>query len=132
MMKQRLVCMVVIVTLCMMNVALAGFKNDVAVLVGDNFFGGSIGGARNTEDEFSAIGCVDDGASVLCLATDSAGNAKGCVTSDPNHMAIVRGMTDSSSLAVVFDDAGTCTGIVHSNGSAFQPKQDSLSVEPIQ
>ncbi len=133
MMKQRLVCMVVIVTLCVMEVALAGFKTDAPVLVDDTSFAGSIGGARNTADDFSAIACGDDGAIVSCGATDSAGNTRICVTSDPNHMAIVRGMmTDSSSLAVEFDGTGTCTSMIHLNGSALQPKQHSLAVEPIQ
>lgn len=132
MMKQCSVWIVIIVVLCAMNVALAGSKNDVAVIVDDTSFGGSIGGARNTEDELSSIGCSDDGVTVFCGAVDSAGNAGSCVTSDPNHLAIVRGMTDSSSLAVVFDDTGICTGMIHSNASDFQPKQNSLAGEPIQ
>ncbi len=121
-MRRGLVGLVVVTITYVMNAAWAGENHVGSVVVGNDGFEGIFGAVRNSTNDVELLICVDNGDSVGCVAKDSGGKTKGCVSTNVNHIAIVRGLTDSSKVIVKFDNAGNCTSIVGANSSSFVPK----------
>ncbi|TPV96903.1 MAG: hypothetical protein B7733_02330 [Myxococcales bacterium FL481] len=100
----------------------AGLKGSYPVTVSANSFRGSLGSARNSADAVQYIGCRDHGNVAWCYGRNAAGTVASCSTANAQHLAVVRGLTESSYLSVDFS-AGTCTSMFQSNFSQLEPKQ---------
>jgi hypothetical protein len=104
--------------------ALAGQKTTANVIItaGANEFSGSLGTARNSADNLQRIYCYFDHIDAFCLARNSAGVVASCTTSDPDIMAVIRGINGDSWLFVKYNGAGTCTNVRVNNASYYAPK----------
>lgn len=100
--------------------AFAGYKLAVPVSVTSTSFTGSYGSARNSSDSYQWLFCRDNGTSAYCGARDSAGTAKSCTTTNPDHLNIIRSMVDTSRIGVTFNSSGTCTSLYQVNGSYYE------------
>jgi hypothetical protein len=103
--------------------AFAGLKGTYNVFTTASSFGGSLGSARNSADAVQYIGCRDQQTVAYCYGRDAAGVTKSCTTSNPTHLAMIRGWTDSVYVRINFNTAGTCTNILQSVFSQLEPKQ---------
>ncbi len=106
--------------------ALAGQKTTANVIITNTAtaheFSGSQGSARNSADALQRIYCSIDHISGFCLARNSAGAVASCSTSNPDIMAVIRGINGDSYLFVRHDGAGTCTSVSVNSGSYYAPK----------
>jgi hypothetical protein len=96
-------------------------EDPYQVEIGDGWFRGSFGSARNSCDGVQELRCADFGGYARCGARDSAGTRKMCTTNKQKHISVVRGMDDSSFIYVYFSE-GKCTRIMAHTGSQFEPK----------
>jgi hypothetical protein len=104
--------------------ALAGQKTTANVIItaGANEFSGSLGAARNSADTMQRIYCASDHISGICNARNAAGAVATCTTSDPDILAVIRGINGDSFLFVKHNGAGTCTNVWVNNASYYMPK----------
>ena len=103
--------------------AVAGLKGTYNVTTSATSFAGSLGSARNSADAIQYIGCRDQQTVAYCYGRDAAGVTKSCTTSNPTHLAMIRGWTDSTYVRISFNTAGTCTNILQSTFSQLEPKK---------
>ncbi len=106
---------------------LAGAKYDAPVTFGTNSASGSLGHVRHTPTTRDRIGCTlysyGSGTVAHCFAVDDGGFWKTCTTSNPDHVAVARSLTDSSYMTFrVAPSTGQCDYIMIVNDSAYAPK----------
>lgn len=106
----------------MVSVTQAGLKLTLPVTITATSVYGSFGTARNSTNAIEYLYYFDYGTSVRVFARDAVSASASCVTTNPTHLAIMRGAADSSYFYVIFDDTGQCTSISHGNGSVMEPK----------
>jgi len=114
-----------LVLAAMAATAVAGQKYTHPVTFDANkpFVFGSVGDARNSADAFQYIGCVLNGATGFCYATDSAGVGHSCSTTDPDMLSNIRAINGYSSIAFKWNPTnGLCTLVMVYNDSARTPK----------
>jgi len=122
--KLNIMILASIVAVTLSSNAFSGLKAINNVIVGASYFYGAFGTARNSADTVQYIGCWDYGNSARCFARNSASTAKSCSTTDPNHLAVIRGLVDSTYIYVNFNTTtGACTNVYSYNNSFWEPKQ---------
>jgi hypothetical protein len=114
---------IVVTVLFLSTGALAGAKSFSPVKLGDGFIYGCLGSVRNSSDNMQFIFCEDSGNSALVYARNSVGIARGCHTTNPTHLAVIRGMDDSSCIYARYNRGGQCTYIRVTNSSVAEPKE---------
>jgi hypothetical protein len=102
--------------------ALAGQKIAVPVIVTDTTFSGSIGSARNSNDNQQFLACYFGSAVSFCTARDESGRIGSCII-PPDDQAFdsLQTMTDSSYFRIDHE-SGQCTEFLVGNSSEFEPK----------
>ncbi|MFY0527049.1 hypothetical protein ACN28I_29215 [Archangium gephyra] len=100
---------------------------NVVVLTSMRLAEGSLGSARNSPDSQQMLGCrivVNSyGAPTgYCAARNASGVSGNCTTTDPEHIAQIRSISDDSFIAFSWNTSGTCTSFHISNFSTFAPK----------
>jgi hypothetical protein len=89
---------------------------------------GSIGNARASADTIQYIGCsltlnskAYPGYSMTCIAINSAGLAKSCMTIDPIFIPVVQAVTDFSNFIIQGNSSSECIMVNISNRSEYLP-----------
>jgi len=81
---------------------------------------GSTAGARYSPDDQQYIGCSVDNPFVTCFAKDKAGKYLFCSSTDPRSLAVVKAITDFSSIDFASDPGtSSCTALIVTNDSTY-------------
>ncbi|XXF74908.1 hypothetical protein P2318_17695 [Myxococcaceae bacterium GXIMD 01537] len=108
-------------------VSMAGTKYVVDVQIDGSRAYGSIGFARNTADSVQSIGCATSfgggSSSGQCNARNAAGHSVSCFTTNPQAIAVMQSINDSSWVYFSWDASGQCVNVQVENASTYQPKQ---------
>jgi hypothetical protein len=107
--------------------ASAGQKTTTNVVIWPGAFitvaYGSLGTARNSADNNQLIGCLSQGSSATCWATDSTGASVSCSTSVAADLAAIHSMNGDSYLLFAWENGtGTCEWVYVRNQSNYAPK----------
>lgn len=121
--KLTYLCTILGLAIVLSGTAFAGLKGTYNVVTTASSFSGSLGSARNSADAIQYIGCRDQQTVAYCYARDAVGVSKSCTTTNPTHLAMIRGWTDSTYVRINFNTAGTCTNILQSAFSQLEPKK---------
>jgi hypothetical protein len=102
----------------------AGQKNTTSVVVISNLnMSGSLGLARNTNNNVEYIGCWNNGNGVAsCSAKTAAGTFASCSTSTAGHLLAIRSMSGDSYININYNAAGACTSLSVWNYSDYATK----------
>jgi len=113
-------------------IATAGEKQDAQVTVNttSKYARGSLGSARNSNDQTQQIACYlssynNSNSNVgLCYAVDASGAVGSCSFYENAKFAdIIRSMTSDSHVTFNWDDSYRCTRITVLSSSVYEPKK---------
>jgi len=107
--------------------ASAGQKQAVAVTIWPGAFitvaYGSLGTARDSADLNQMIGCLSQGSSATCWATNAAGTTVSCSTANAADLAAIHSMNGDSYLLFAWENGtGNCEWVYVRNQSNYAPK----------
>ena len=99
--------------------ALAGLRtsNQVVIVDDKSYAIGDLSATSNTSDRTQVLGCSSEIGFAVCYATDSTGRSRGCTTSDPEILAVMRSLSGDSTLVFYWDTSGHCTQVYVENSS---------------
>lgn len=105
------------------SVAFAGRRAVYPVTVNDpgKAAYGTMADARGSTDGVQHIGCYHNATAAGCYATNAAGLARGCTTSDAGMMETIRHVTPESYIYFQWNADATCNYVLVDNGSRFKP-----------
>ncbi len=107
--------------LAMTMVANAGYRYVYQVNIGSNYAFGAIADARGSADGNQRMGCWENTSGASCYASNSAGTARSCYTTDPTMRSLVRSIGSESYIYFTFDTSGNCNYLYVENTSVFKP-----------
>ena len=94
----------------------------VEVSINPNGAGYACGSVVATQESGGSMDCWTVDGSVFCLVVEASGARASCSSTNPDHVAAVRGMPDDACFLMAFDAAGTCTDIITQTGTHSHPE----------
>ena len=88
---------------------------------------GALADARASPDSIQNIGCWTTEHEGVCYATDATGKTRGCVTQDPEQLAVIRSLTPESMLYFRWTSiaSASCASIYVVTDSTYKPAATS-------
>jgi len=108
------------IALAALGLFIAGSASaDPGILVGTYPGGGGWASAciSDVTAGEGSVNCFTMNGTVLCAVQDAEGNGAFCTSSDPEHVAAVRGLPDNCGLFFTYDAEGNCTTILTHTGT---------------
>ena len=94
----------------------------VKVNINPDGTGYACGSVVASQESGGSMDCWTVDGSVFCLVVEAGGERASCVSSNPDHVAAVRGMPDDACFLMAFDAEGECTDIITHTGTDVHPE----------
>ena len=94
----------------------------VKVNINPDGTGYAAGSVVATQESGGSMDCWTADGVVVCVVIEAGGERASCSSSNPDHLAAVRGMPDDACFLMAFDAAGACTDIVTQTGTHSHPE----------
>ncbi len=103
---------------------LAGAKSYVPLTINyaSRYANGGLAETHNTPDAVQYFECGSNSNAGYCTIRDTAGTYTSCYTTDPSMIAVIRSMSDESSISIAWDTSGVCTYVLSYASSRTQTK----------
>jgi len=89
----------------------------------DHAADGGFGDTYNTPDDMLYAECGSNASAGFCTMRFADGTYKGCLTTDPGMIEVIRSMSGDSLFNILWDDNGQCTYLMSYASSRGAPKK---------